>query len=183
MASELIDLNKQVFGKRQYNKTINTSFTQLVQPTTVFTGSTLPTVNEFFSDYDQLFFDIPKFGETDSHEYLIKTSQDYIGTSNIISDEIQALIDEVTELRQENLELQRNQIQISGLELPEITIPAIEVFTPEPAPAAITIPQPTTTNTIDDVFLENLRGGKRAAKIAVEALEAKGFIYTGTRYR
>jgi len=182
MASELIDLNKQVFEKRQYNKTINTSFTQLVQPTIVFTGSTLPTVNEFFSDYNQLFFDIPKFGEADSHEYLIKTSEDYIGTSNIINDEIQALIDEVTELRQENLELQRNQIQISGLELPEITIPAIEIFTPEPSPIATTIQQPTV-NTIDDVFLENLRGGKRAAKIAVEALEAKGFIYTGTRYR
>ena len=93
MASELIDLNKQVFEKRQYNKTINTSFTQLVQPTTVFTGSTLPTVNEFFSNYNQLFFDIPKFGETDSHEYLIKTSQEYIGISNIVNDEIQALID------------------------------------------------------------------------------------------
>ena len=181
MADQIV-LTKQVYDKNQYQKVIDTTFTQLVQPT-VFTGSTLPTVNEFFSDYDQLFFDIPKFGETDSHEYLIKTSQDYIGTSNIISDEIQALIDEVTELRQENLELQRNQIQISGLELPEITIPAIEVFTPEPAPAAITIPQPTTTNTIDDVFLENLRGGKRAAKIAVEALEAKGFTYIGTRYR
>ena len=38
-------------------------------------------------------------------------------------------------------------------------------------------------NTIDDVFLENLRGGARAAKIALEALEAKGFIYIGTRYR
>jgi hypothetical protein len=36
---------------------------------------------------------------------LIKTSQEYIGTSNIIDDQIQALIDEVTELRQENLDL------------------------------------------------------------------------------
>jgi len=180
MADQIV-LTKLVYDKSQYQKVIDTTFTQLVQPT-VFTGSTLPTVNEFFSDYDQLFFDIPKFGETDSHEYLIKTSQDYIGTSNIISDEIQALIDEVTELRQENLELQRNQIQISGLELPEITIPSIEIFTPEPSPTATTIQQPTV-NTIDDVFLENLRGGKRSAKIAVEALEAKGFIYTGTRYR
>ena len=69
-----------------------------------------------------------------------------------------------------------------GIELPKIEIPTIEVFTPEPAPAVTTIQQPTA-NTIDDVFLENLRGGRRAAKIALEALEAKGFIYTGTRYR
>ena len=114
MASELIDLNKQVFEKRQYNKTINTSFTQLVQPTTVFTGSTLPTVNEFFSNYNQLFFDIPKFGETDSHEYLIKTSQEYIGISNIVNDGIQALIDEITQLRQDNLELNQQTISLQN---------------------------------------------------------------------
>ena len=177
-----VTLQKQVYDKNQYQKVIDTSFTQLVQPTTVFTGSILPTVSEFFNDYNQLFFDIPKFGETNSHEYLIKTSQDYIGTSNIINDEIQALIDEVTELRQENLELQQNLIQLPGIELPKIEIPTIEVFTPEPAPAVTTIQQPTA-NTIDDVFLENLRGGRRATKIALEALEAKGFIYTGTRYR
>jgi len=175
-------LTKRVYDKNQYQKVIDTSFTQLVQPITAPTGSSLPTVTQFFDYYNQLFFDIPKFGETNSHEYLIKTSQDYIGTSNIINDEIQALIDEVTELRQENLELQQNLIQLPGVELPKIEIPTIEVFTPEPTPVATTIQQPTV-NTIDDVFLENLRGGKRAAKIALEALEAKGFIYTGTRYR
>ena len=109
--AEQIVLTKLVYDKNQYQKVIDTTFTQLVQPA-VFTGSTLPTVNEFFSDYNQLFFDIPKFGEADSHEYLIKTSQDYIGTSNIISDEIQALIDEVTELRQENLDLQQQLLTI-----------------------------------------------------------------------
>ena len=124
MASELIDLNKQVFEKRQYNKTINTSFTQLVQPTTVFTGSTLPTVNEFFSNYNQLFFDIPKFGETDSHEYLIKTSQEYIGVSNVVNDEIQALIDEVTQLRQDNLELNQQIISLQN-NLVSSTTPSI----------------------------------------------------------
>jgi len=105
--SQQIKLTKQVYDKNQYQKVIDTSFTQLVQPTTVSTGSTLPTVNQFFDYYNQLFFDIPKFGETNSHEYLIKTSQEYIGISNVVNDEIQALIDEITELRQENLDLQQ----------------------------------------------------------------------------
>jgi hypothetical protein len=104
--SQQIKLTKQVYDKNQYQKVIDTSFTQLVQPT-VSTGSVLPTVDQFFEYYNQLFFDIPKFGETNSHEYLIKTSQEYIGASNVINDEIQALIDEVTELRQENLDLQQ----------------------------------------------------------------------------
>jgi hypothetical protein len=104
MSQERINLNKQVFSKTQYERTINTNFTQLVT-TAVETGSILPSIDEFFSYYQALFFDIPKFGPTNSHEYLIKTSQDYIGASNIIDDQIQALIDEVTELRQDNLDL------------------------------------------------------------------------------
>ncbi len=105
--SQQIKLTKQVYDKNQYQKVIDTSFTQLVQPTTSSTGSVLPSVDQFFEYYNQLFFDIPKFGETNSHEYLIKTSQEYIGISNVVNDEIQALIDEVTELRQENLDLQQ----------------------------------------------------------------------------
>jgi hypothetical protein len=102
-----VKLVKRVYDKNQYQKVIDTSFTQLVQPITAATGSTLPSINQFFDYYNQLFFDIPKFGETNSHEYLIKTSQEYIGTTNVVNDEIQALISEITELRQENLELQQ----------------------------------------------------------------------------
>jgi hypothetical protein len=105
--AQQVTLTKQVYDKNQYQKVIDTSFTQLVQPTTIATGSTLPSVNQFFDYYNQLFFDIPKFGETNSHEYLIKTSQEYIGVSNVVNDEVQALINEITELRQDNLELQQ----------------------------------------------------------------------------
>ena len=105
--AQQVTLTKQVYDKNQYQKVIDTSFTQLVQPTTTTTDSALPSVDQFFDYYNQLFFDIPKFGEINSHEYLIKTSQEYIGTLNIVNDEIQALINEITELRQENLELQQ----------------------------------------------------------------------------
>jgi hypothetical protein len=110
--AQQVTLTKQVYDKNQYQKVIDTSFTQLVQPVIIPTGSALPTVNQFFVYYNQLFFDIPKFGEVNSHEYLIKTSQEYIGTSNVVNDEIQALIDEITELRQENLDLQQQLLTI-----------------------------------------------------------------------
>jgi hypothetical protein len=105
--AEQILLTKLVYDKNQYQKVIDTTFTQLVQPASQATGSALPTINEFFDFYNQLFFDIPKFGEINSHEYLIKTSTEYIGASSVVNDELQALIDEVTELRQENLDLQQ----------------------------------------------------------------------------
>ena len=105
---EIINLNKQVYNKNQYEKVIDTSFTQLVQPQSPTTSSVAPTisVSEFFTNYQELFFNIPKFGDTNSHEYLIKTSQAYAGDFNN-DDTIQALIEEITQLRQENLELQQ----------------------------------------------------------------------------
>ena len=105
--AQQVKLTKRVYDKNQYQKVIDTSFTQLVRPSTTPTGSALPTVNQFFDYYNQLFFDIPKFGETNSHEYLIKTSQEYIGATSVVNNELQALINEITELRQENLDLQQ----------------------------------------------------------------------------
>jgi hypothetical protein len=108
-----VDLNKESYNKNQYQKVIDTSFTQLIQPPSP-TPIITPTISiaEFFSSYQQLFFQIPKFGEVNSHEYIVKTSQEYIGSNNIQDNTIQALIDEINQLRQENFELQ-NQI-ISG---------------------------------------------------------------------
>ena len=104
--AEQIVLTKQVYDKNQYQKVIDTTFTQLVQPASQATGSALPTVNEFFDYYNQLFFDIPKFGSTNSHEYIVKTSGEYINATQT-NETIQALIEEITQLRQENLDLQQ----------------------------------------------------------------------------
>ena len=98
--------NKIVYDKGQYERVINTSFTQLIQPQIT---SSLPTITvaEFFQNYQELFFSIPKFGDTDSHEYLVKTSGEYIGSTNVNDDLIQALLEETNQLRQENLDLQQ----------------------------------------------------------------------------
>jgi len=109
--TEQINLNKTVYNKNQYQKVIDTSFTQLIQPqvtSSLITPSI--SVDEFFQNYQQLFFQIPKFGNVNSHEYLVKTSQEYIGSSSITDDTIQALIEEITQLRQENLTLQQQLI-------------------------------------------------------------------------
>ena len=105
-----VDLTKKLYDKKAYLNVIDTQFNELLQPT----PPTEPevSVDEFFQLYNDLFYDIPKFGETNSHEYLIKQSSDYIG-STILTDDIQALLDEITSLREENLELQRNIIDLT----------------------------------------------------------------------
>jgi hypothetical protein len=108
---EILGLATTKYSKNQYERVIDTSFTQLVQPQ-VTASVVAPTISvaEFFQNYQQIFFLIPKLGEANSHEYLIKTSQEYIGSSGINEDTIQALINEITQLRQENLDLQQQII-------------------------------------------------------------------------
>ena len=102
----VVDLNKKEYSKNRYNQVIDTSFTQLVNSSVepVVEVQSI-SVEEFFNNYQEIFFQIPKFGEVNSHEYLVKTSQEYIGDTNNNDETIQALIDEITQLRQENLEL------------------------------------------------------------------------------
>jgi len=109
--AEQINLSKQVYAKTQYERVIDTSFTQLVDTTTQTTPTSSITIDQFFQYYQELFFQIPKFGDINSFEYLVKTANDYIG--NVQTDEsIQAFIEEITSLRQENLDLQQQLIDL-----------------------------------------------------------------------
>jgi len=111
--AERINLNKNVFKKEDFLKTVDTSFTQLVPPT----ASAVPafTVEDFFVEYENLFFEIPKEGETNSHQYLVERSGEYIAFDQV-NEEIQALLEEISTLRQENLDLQQQvfDLQISA---------------------------------------------------------------------
>ena len=105
-----VDLTKKLYDKKAYLNVVDTQFNELIQPSSSIEPGV--SVDEFFQLYNELFYDIPKFGETNSHEYLIKQSSDYVGSA-ILTDDIQALLDEITSLREENLELQRNIIDLT----------------------------------------------------------------------
>ena len=102
-----INLNKQTFSKQAFEDTIDTDFTELTSSIEPPVTQSIPTVEEFFQNYNALFYTIPKFGEENSHEYLVLNSQEYIGNISTEQDVIDALIAEVTELREENLNLQQ----------------------------------------------------------------------------
>ena len=112
---EKVNLNKKVYIKSQYEKVINTKFSQLATSPSTTTPTTAPTISidEFFQYYNQLFFEIPKEGETNSHAFLVKTSSEYI-RSNVINEEIQALIDEINILQQTNLELNQQLVELQS---------------------------------------------------------------------
>jgi hypothetical protein len=110
--AELIQLNKTVYGKITYPNIINTEFTQLIGAQPANEINTI-TIEEFFQAYNDLFFEIPIDGEFNSHLELIKRSTEYVGV-NQTTDEIDALLTEINQLRLENLKLQQQLDELNS---------------------------------------------------------------------
>jgi hypothetical protein len=118
MEQQIIAPTIEVFEKDQYVKVIKPAFTQL---TTRGTNQTLNTTDtpsvttlpEFFQNYQDLFFQIPKEGETNSHQFLVNQSSEYIQGQSI-NQQILALTQEITNLRRENLQLQQQLLSITS---------------------------------------------------------------------
>jgi hypothetical protein len=114
-----VDTKKSVFDKNQYSKTIDTSFREFGVTTISDDIQSQPNINQFFELYNQLFYDIPPTGETNSHEFLVQQSGEYINFE-ANSEEIQALQEEIANLREELLSAQiqiaeaASGIQITG---------------------------------------------------------------------
>ena len=102
-----IQIKKKVYEKSTFNKVVDRSFKsygkveEVIQPTTV---------DEFFADYERLYYEISPDGETKSHEYLIKKSMELVDFEKDTED-IQPLLDEIAQLRQQILEYQEQLIE------------------------------------------------------------------------
>ena len=112
MARQEVKLNKQVFGKVSYPNVVDTEFRQLVQPEQAVEIEAPMTVAEFFAEYDRLFYEIPQRGSFGSHEELVNKSAGYIGVVGQ-SEEIQALLDEINDLRTQLITSQQEIVNMS----------------------------------------------------------------------
>jgi len=110
---ETVNIEVTKYNKAELNRTVNTQFTQFGVTASANQPSVADTITvpEFFTAYQNLFYTIPKYGEINSHEYLVKVSGDYIG-GQAVNEEVQALQREITQLRQENLDLQQSLLNL-----------------------------------------------------------------------
>ena len=107
-----VDLKIEVFNKDQYKQVIDTNFSQLGVTSVSASAEDTISVEEFFGNYNSIFYDIPPNGETNSHEFLVRESGQYINFDQI-ADEILALQEEIAGLRKELL---AEQIKVIELE-------------------------------------------------------------------
>jgi len=98
-----ISIEKEVFDKEKYNRVIDTKFNQFNQTTV---KNEPFTIDDFFTLYEQLFYQIPKEGDINSHRFILQKEADYLDVI-INKDDVQVLLDEITTLRQQLLDSQQ----------------------------------------------------------------------------
>lgn len=109
MARQNVQIRKTVYNREQAQRVIDTEFTTFNQPAPVDEGLT---VEEFFAAYEELFLDIPLLGETNSHEFLLTRSGTLVNFERDTTD-IQPLLDEIAQLRNQNLVAQQEIIDLN----------------------------------------------------------------------
>jgi hypothetical protein len=111
-----IDLNRTLFDKDKYPKTIDNSFKELLPPPQEEIIETF-TITDFFEAYDNLFFEIPKTG-LESHNTLIQKSSEYVGNEQT-NEELDALYAEIAQLRTQLLDTQKELSEIQQAQVEE----------------------------------------------------------------
>ena len=99
MAQVNIPTTKIIYSN-SINKVIDTTLTNYIPPVNTSPAPPVINVSQFFENYDNLFYSIPKTG-TNSHETLIEKSSEYIGLN------LQQLLLQLQELQIQNELLQK----------------------------------------------------------------------------
>lgn len=99
MANVNVPTQKTIYSNN-INKVVDTSFSNYIPPVSTQTITPVPTVEEFFNNYDILFYNIPQTGNN-SHETLVERSSEYIGL------DLQQLLQQLQDLQKQNEQLQK----------------------------------------------------------------------------
>ncbi len=108
-----ISFNSNTFSRDDFEKLVDTRFKQLLNPLTE--TDTSFTIEEFFTLYDDLFYQIPPEGDVQSHRFILNRTAEYLGVKINEESNIQALLDEITLLKQELLESNKSLGSINNI--------------------------------------------------------------------
>ena len=97
-----ISFNKSVFSKNDFDKLVNRNFNQLIN-TVGDQEDTSFTLDDFFQIYENLFIQIPKEGDINSHRYMMNRAAEDLGFRLSDETDIQSLLNEITVLRNDLL--------------------------------------------------------------------------------
>jgi hypothetical protein len=94
-----IQIQKTVYNKEEVVKVLDRNFNTFKTPVEETSNIT---VQEFFDNYEELYYEIPAEGDTASHSYLVRKSSEILNIQNT-NEDIQPLLDEISQLREQLL--------------------------------------------------------------------------------
>jgi malate synthase len=97
-----ISLDKDIFNKGDFEKIVDKRFKQLINNQNSLEEEF--TIDEFFQLYEELFTQIPREGDLNSHRYILNKTAEYLGVTINDGLDVQALLQEITSLRNDLLE-------------------------------------------------------------------------------
>ena len=100
MAKERVRIQRQSYKREQIRTSLDTEFNVFKE---VVEEQDTDTVEELFRLYDKLFYSIPIEGENRSHTYILERSSE-LADFDKSTEEIQPLLDEITQLREQLLD-------------------------------------------------------------------------------
>lgn len=100
MDKKVVRIQKQQYRTDQYKNVVDTEFKTFTKPVAIVDTDT---IEELFRLYDKLYFSIPKEGENNSHQYLIRRSSELVEFEKDLEN-IQPLLDEIAQLREQLLQ-------------------------------------------------------------------------------
>jgi hypothetical protein len=94
-----ISTQKLIYSK-EINKVLDPQFSSLVPKPSEEVVASIPTVDEFFDNYNTLFYEIPLTG-SNSHAELVEKSSEYLGL------DLNVLVEQINFLEEQNKQLQK----------------------------------------------------------------------------
>ena len=110
MARNKIRIEKDSYRLRQFDRVVDREFKTFIEPQPEVDTDT---VEELFRLYDKLFYSIPIEGESNSHQFIIKKSSE-LATYEKYTEDIQPLLDEIANLRQQLLETNETLLEFES---------------------------------------------------------------------
>ena len=102
-----VEFSSKVYSRAGLDTVLDRQFKEFGQTTVEATK----TVEQFFADYEDLYYSIPIEGTTASHQYLVEKSSELYKASDPLAD-IQPLLDEITLLRSQSVADQQTIIEL-----------------------------------------------------------------------
>lgn len=112
MARERVRIQKESYRSDQFNNLVDRKFKTFIKPAIEIDTDT---IEEFFRLYDKLFFTIPIEGEINSHQYILQRSSELTDFEKTTED-IQPLLDEIAQLRQQLLDANQQIFELENNE-------------------------------------------------------------------